>query len=181
MATAAQSRALLGSAAPYRWAARSQRVTLRPIQCAPRVLDRSPGRRSVQQEDPEAEEDAPSAPFIQQLVKLETIHAIPSFIRPWDAAEEVQTISSGFILDVDRRWIMTTAGAVDYPRRVGDQLAGLCPPLDIAAAAGSSTCAPRRCMAAAAAAAAAARMPAALHPGGSRPVRPQGLRVPSSA
>lgn len=65
-------------------------------------------------------EDQPAAPDprMQSVVKVETTHAVPSFTRPWDREFEVQSTSSAFLVDINRRLLMTTAGAVEWSRRI---------------------------------------------------------------
>jgi hypothetical protein len=81
---------------------------------------RAPERRSSVTAQEEEDEPSSSSPLIQQIVKLETIHSMPRFYRPWETESSIASVSSGFIVDLDRRWVLTTAGAVDYASRVSD-------------------------------------------------------------
>jgi hypothetical protein len=99
----------------YRWNARHHAAVTTAQDVAARAvtapLGRGPslsGPKSVIVEQLDGE--SPSNPFIAHLVKLDTIHAIPSFIRPWEVVDDVRSVSSGFIIDLTKRWILTTAG-----------------------------------------------------------------------
>lgn len=112
----------------YRWHARDH-VTIRTAQdVAARAVAAPTGRgpslsgpKSVIVEQLDGE--SPSNPFIAHLIKLDTIHAIPSFIRPWEVVDDVRSVSSGFIIDLTQRWILTTAGKLpcNSPQKISQK------------------------------------------------------------
>jgi len=72
--------------------------------------------------------DAPPAPHdarMASVARIEATHGVPSFIRPWDAEFEVQSTSAALVVEHDgARLLLTTAGAVEYGRRLLASRAG---------------------------------------------------------
>ncbi len=54
----------------------------------------------------------------RQVVQLRTLHMLASPCRPWEKPTPAQSYSTAFVLDPQRRLLMTTAGAVEAARRV---------------------------------------------------------------
>lgn len=50
--------------------------------------------------------------------QVHTRHLIPNYRRPWEGGSDGQSESSGFVVCTTRRLIMTTAGAVEFSRKV---------------------------------------------------------------
>mmetsp|Transcript_3898 Transcript_3898/g.11656 ORF Transcript_3898/g.11656 Transcript_3898/m.11656 type:complete len:549 (-) Transcript_3898:1965-3611(-) len=48
------------------------------------------------------------------IVKVHTTHCYPNYSLPWQKLRQYQTTSSGFVIDVERRWILTNAHSVQH-------------------------------------------------------------------
>ena len=60
----------------------------------------------------------------QSVVQVLTVHCVPNLMRPWETGHDTESSSSAFVVDRERRLLMTTAGAVGVSR--GRLRGGVC-------------------------------------------------------
>jgi hypothetical protein len=58
--------------------------------------------------------------MLRQVLRVETLHRLPNSERPWEEGSEARSSSTAFVVDLQERLIMTTAGAVEHAKRVGE-------------------------------------------------------------
>merc|ERR1719326_2009212 len=51
---------------------------------------------------------------LDAVVKVWTIHSTPNFSLPWQRCRQLRSSGSGFIVDIERRCILTTAHSIEW-------------------------------------------------------------------
>ncbi|GLI61024.1 hypothetical protein VaNZ11_003287 [Volvox africanus] len=93
------------------------------------VDDESEEGADEEEEEEEGEEGEEVAILARSVVQIHTLHRVPNFSRPWEEGHDAESRSSGFVVAVDvvsepggppqrQLLIMTTAGAVEFARKV---------------------------------------------------------------
>ena len=52
------------------------------------------------------------------VIKVYCIHTEPNYSMPWQRRRQYQSTSTGFVIDVDRRRLLTNAHSVDHHTQV---------------------------------------------------------------
>ena len=68
-------------------------------------------------EDGHPDQEALSAAW-SSVVKVLCTHAEPNYSLPWQMRKQHQSSSTGFVIDLKRRWILTNAHSVEHHTQV---------------------------------------------------------------
>ncbi|GAX77308.1 hypothetical protein CEUSTIGMA_g4754.t1 [Chlamydomonas eustigma] len=96
----------------------TQEESLRSRACSNEAWNENEGLIYDDDEEAEEEEEAGESEFGASVVQVRTVHRVPNFQRPWETGQDVESSSSAFVVDTEHQILMTTAGAVEYAKKV---------------------------------------------------------------